>query len=274
MPVTPDEFLRAYHARYPGATAAAFARGTIADGRSSYDLLADVARPGERVLDLGCGDGYLLERMIQRGHSAELLCGIDMSADELDAARGRPSLAGVRLSCERADALSLASGSIDRVVSHLAFMLMTDIDQVIEEIARVLVPGGRFCTIVGGGPGQGDAFELYLELFHDVYATVETRAPRLGDRRTRDAIGLADLMAPAGFAPNIEESTHTVSLDGTAQQVWDSIANHYEIFVVDPAAMAGLRARFLAAAENLADARGVVPCTTVVRLLTATRLRQ
>lgn len=272
--MTPDEFLRAYHARYPGATAAAFARGAITDGRSSYDLLADGVRPGERVLDLGCGDGYLLERMIQRGHPAELLCGIDMSTDELGAARCRPPLAGVQLLCERADELSLASGSIDRVVSHLAFMLMTDIDQVVAEIARVLRPGGRLCTVVGGGPGEGDAFELYLELFRDAYAKVETRAPRLGNPRTRDAIGLSELMGPAtGFAPHIEESAHALCLDGTAEAVWESIGTTYEILAFDEAAVADLQARFLAAAENLADARGVVPCTMRMRLLTATRLR-
>ena len=119
-----DGFLRGFHARHPGATSRALSRGRLDDGRSTYDLLADVARPGQRVLDLGCGDGYLLERLIGRGHAADRLAGIDLSGEELAAARARPALAGVALAEEDAATLSAAPGAFDAVLSHLAFMLV------------------------------------------------------------------------------------------------------------------------------------------------------
>ncbi|MGV9852588.1 methionine biosynthesis protein MetW [Streptomyces sp. NPDC003442] len=42
-------------------TAEAFGRGRAPDGRSSYELLCDRVAGSRRVLDLGCGDGLLLE---------------------------------------------------------------------------------------------------------------------------------------------------------------------------------------------------------------------
>jgi hypothetical protein len=56
-----EAFLRDFHDRWPGATARAYAAGQAPDGRSSYDVLADLCAPGDRVLDLGAGDGWLLD---------------------------------------------------------------------------------------------------------------------------------------------------------------------------------------------------------------------
>ena len=272
-PTAPGEaerFLLEFHARHPGATARAFGRGRIADGRSTYELLADLPAVGQRVLDLGCGDGLLLELLIARGHAPGALAGIDLSPDELAAARRRPALAEVALTCEAAQALSAPDRAHGAVLSHLAFMLMTDLDRVLAEVARVLTPGGLFATIVGGGPGPGDAFERFLELLAAATADLGHRAPRLGDRRARDALGLSPLLRAAGF-DRIEEDALAVRLDGTADQVWDGLASAYELAVVPDDRIAALRARFLAEAAPLADPAGAVPCTMRVRCIRARR---
>jgi ubiquinone/menaquinone biosynthesis C-methylase UbiE len=263
--VTPDELLRIYHARYPGATAAAFAGGRMADGRSSYQLLADLPAVGDRVLDLGCGDGHLLELLAARGLRA--LVGIDMSTEEL-AAAARRKLPGARLIETRAEALPLPSGSIDWVLSHLAFMLMGEVDAVVGELARVLRPGGRFAAVVGGGPGEEeDAFALFLRLFQGAYDQLADKPPRLGDRRTRDAGGFAALFHPgSGFLAEIEESALSVRLDADGQRVWDILSAMYEMMFVPPDRAAALRASFLAEAGG-----GQVRCAMRCRLLVATR---
>jgi len=264
--VTPDQLLRAYHARHPGATARAFAAGRLPDGRSTYQLLADLPAAGDRVLDLGCGDGHLLELLVARG--CRHLIGVDMSPEELAAAAARPALAGVDLIEARAEALPLPAGSIDRALSHLAFMLMSDVDAVVRELARVLVPGGRFAAVVGGGPSEEeDAFALFLRLFQGAYDELADKPPRLGDRRTRDAGGFTSLFHPAsGFDAAIEESTLTVRLDDGAERVWDILAAMYEMMLVTPARQAALRERFLAEVGP-----GPVRCAMRCRLLVATR---
>jgi SAM-dependent methyltransferase len=263
--VTPDQLLRAYHARYPGATALAFAGGRLADGRSTYELLADLPAPGDRVLDLGCGDGHLLELLVARG--GRTLIGVDMSPEEL-AAAARRRLTGVELIEAPARELPLASGSIDWVLSHLAFMLMSDVESVVRELARVLRPGGRFAAVVGGGPGEEeDGFALFLRLFQEAYQELPEKPPRLGDPRTREAGGFASLFHPAsGFQADIEESSLAVRLDADAPRVWDILASMYEMMMVPPDRAAALRARFLAEVGG-----GLVRCAMRCRLLVATR---
>jgi len=263
--VTPDEFLRAYHARHPGATALAFAGGRLPDGRSTYELLADLPAAADRVLDLGCGDGHLLELLVARG--ARALVGIDMSREEL-AAGARRQLAGVQLIEARAQALPLASASIDWALSHLAFMLMSEVEAVVGELARVLRAGGRFAAVVGGGPGaEEDGFALFLRLFQDAYEELADKPPRLGDRRTREAGGFASLFHPAsGFAADIDEVALTVRLDADGARVWDILAAMYEMMVVTAARRAALRERFLSEAGP-----GEVRCAMRCRLLIATR---
>ncbi|MCB9794025.1 MAG: SAM-dependent methyltransferase, partial [Alphaproteobacteria bacterium] len=79
-------FLRDWHARHPGATAATFGHWRAADGRSSYALLADLAaaEAPQAVLDLCCGDGLLIELTEDRAPAARVL-GVDGSAAELEA---------------------------------------------------------------------------------------------------------------------------------------------------------------------------------------------
>ncbi|MFD9003307.1 methionine biosynthesis protein MetW [Streptomyces sp. NPDC059582] len=56
-----EAFLHAFHAEHPAVTAQAFGAGRAPDGRSSYEILCDRVAGSSRVLDLGCGDGLLLE---------------------------------------------------------------------------------------------------------------------------------------------------------------------------------------------------------------------
>ena len=88
MSAEAEVFLRDFHRQYPGVTSRAFARGRIDQGGSSYAWLADEVPEGAgRILDLGCGDGHLLDVLRSRGLVAEQLVGVDLSAAELEAGR-------------------------------------------------------------------------------------------------------------------------------------------------------------------------------------------
>jgi SAM-dependent methyltransferase len=109
-------------------------------GEPVLDLLAP--RPGERILDLGCGDGALTARLAERGAS---VVGVDTSPSLLDAARARG------LDARLADAHALPfSGEFDAVFSNAALHWMREIDAVLAGVRRALKPGGRFVGEFGG----------------------------------------------------------------------------------------------------------------------------
>lgn len=264
--MTGDELLHQFHARHPGATARGLARGRCGDGRSSYEVLAAEAAAGASVLDLGCGDGHLLEVLMRGGHAARDLVGVDLSAAELALAARR----GFPVVQARAQALPLSAGSIDVALSHLGFTLMSPIESVCDELARVLRPGGRFAAIVGGGPKVGDAFERFVDLLAAALRRARTTPPRLGDPRARSDAGLASLLSPArGFA-DLRVEDLALDLGGPVDEVWRSLAaTSYELLELSPAELEELRAGF--AADVRGDAPGRVACRMAIRLVVAVK---
>lgn len=107
------------------------------------ELLAPHA--GERILDLGCGDGVLTARLAASGCD---VVGVDSSAAQVAAARAR----GVRAECQDGAALAFV-GQFDAVFSNAALHWMRDPDAVIAGVHRALVPGGRFVGEFGGHGG-------------------------------------------------------------------------------------------------------------------------
>lgn len=285
MTATVEGYLLGYHARFPGITARTFARGRIDGSRSSYDALCDVAcaapraaRPAANpsILDLGCGDGYLLARLVRRGVEPSQLVGIDMSPDELTLARARPALAGASLRCERAQALSLASASVTCVVSHLAFIHMTDLEAVVAELARVLCPGGVFSAILCGHsrPLVPNAFAPFLDHFTRIDDSAAREVPLLVDRRLRSVGGLATFFHPGTGFDELAVDDFEVSLDGPPEAVWHGLSGIYEGAVWSAEEVETLRARFLADVEALRRADGTVLCRLALRQLTCRRRRR
>src|SRR5262249_53616876 len=108
-------------------------------GAPVVELLAPV--PGERILDLGCGDGALTETLVARGCR---VVGVDASAAPGGAARRRGLDARVM------DGQRLAfDGEFDAVFSNAALHWMEP-DRVIAGVWRALRPGGRFVGEFGG----------------------------------------------------------------------------------------------------------------------------
>lgn len=154
-----EMFLRDFHNNGPGRQSVNMERAPLADGRTGCQVPAAEVAGVRGVPDLGCADGALLEVLAEAG--AEELAGIDLADQELALARMRPALTGADLRQGRAQELPFADGSFEAVVSHMALMLMHDVDRIAAEAARVLAPGGRLAVAVGGGPVEGQAMSLF-----------------------------------------------------------------------------------------------------------------
>ena len=273
-PAALRDHLRRVHREHAGFTEACAARCRDAEGRSSYEWLAETVDPSVRrgVLDLACGSGPLLE-ICHRRFPAELtLIGVDMSPDELALARARLPPSRARLIEARAQALDmLPDASVDVVLCHWALTLMDPVGPVLSETARVVAPDGRFAAIVDGpvdaAPGYADAHDL-------IYGHVRAELPsygatELGDPRVREAGSLASLIGDAFPDASIEVEPNLVSMTGPAERIAEEAAGFfYAAFVLPPGRRAAMLAELtdLLAANDPSGAGGrfVMPINRLV----------
>ena len=120
-------------------------------------------RRGERILDLGCGDGVLTRTLVDLGCD---VVAVDSSAAQIEAARQR------RLDARVMSAEALAfNEEFDAVFSNAVLHWITAPDAVIAGVHRALKTGGRFVAELGG---------------HGCVNTIRTALVRALDRRGID----------------------------------------------------------------------------------------
>ena len=112
-------------------------------------------QPGELILDVGCGDGVLTERIVEAGAR---VIGLDSSEEMVEAARAR----GIDAFVADAEDMDVERfGAFDAVFSNAALHWMLDPDAVACGIFKALRDGGRF---VGEMGGEGNLLALRTAL--------------------------------------------------------------------------------------------------------------
>jgi 2-polyprenyl-6-hydroxyphenyl methylase/3-demethylubiquinone-9 3-methyltransferase len=106
-----------------------------------FDHIADWR--GKAVLDLGCGGGFMAEALAQRGPA---VIGIDPAEKAIAIARshGASQNRSIKYLVGMGETLPLADGSMDYVVCVDVLEHVADLGEVINEVHRVLRPGGVF----------------------------------------------------------------------------------------------------------------------------------
>jgi len=100
-------------------------------------------KAGERILDLGCGNGWAT-RLLARAAPGATAIGVDASQAMIERAEALHSFT-IRARYEVAafEALPFGDAKFERVFSMEAIYYAADLEQALSEIARVLVPGAR-----------------------------------------------------------------------------------------------------------------------------------
>lgn len=199
-------------------------------------------RPGDRVLDLGCGRGAVLFAAAAAIGPDGYAAGIDLSPGMVRAATAdaaRRGLRNVAIRVGDAEDPGYPARSFEAVLAGLMMFITPDPDAVLTSVRRVLVPGGRFAMTTFGPAEPGWAAALNAALaFRRPAPTDRPGSAKDGSAEGDDAKGgalkggngrfdtlpgIAETLDHAGFTGVRTAELEHVATIADAEQWWASV---------------------------------------------------
>jgi SAM-dependent methyltransferase len=154
-------------------------------------LDAAALRPGERVLDVGCGHGASTLQAAERVAPSGRVVGVDISAAMLSAARGRVAESGwgsIDLLQADAQVHEFPAAWFDVVISRFGMMYFDDPPAAFRNLARALRPDGRLIFVCPQDPLKSE----WVAVAFGAAIAVLGRTPEVGPASAPGTFALAD----------------------------------------------------------------------------------
>lgn len=181
-------------------------------GRRAVQLAA--LRPGDRVLDVGCGTGASALPAAKAVGGTGHVTGLDVAENMLQRARDKALAEGLgNVAFRLADmtACGEPDNSFDAIISVFSIFFVPDMERQVGELWRMLRPGGRLVVSVWGERSFAPAVAIFAEEVRRVRPEMP-EAPRPWERLTVPA-GLSTLMIDGGaMKPAIYPGPHSQTL--------------------------------------------------------------
>jgi ubiquinone/menaquinone biosynthesis C-methylase UbiE len=120
----------------------------------------------ETVLDLGCGNGFILRDVVSRLKAGGRAVAVDISPAMLELAKRNVTVCWVPLDFVEGRAESLpqyADGEFDRIMANFIFHYIDDPDVVCSEIKRLLAPGGRALVSIEARGSMPEMYKMHFD---------------------------------------------------------------------------------------------------------------
>jgi SAM-dependent methyltransferase len=168
-------------------------------------LTAAALEPGERVLDVGCGNGAVSLEAARAVGPGGRVTGLDLSAPMLEVARRRAREQGIEVEFVQGDAQTASFDQpFDMVVSRFGVMFFEDPVAAFANLAHATRPGGRLC------------FVCWQEMFANQWIAVPVGAMVAH-------VGIPDMPEPGGPGPfSLSDASRITELLGSAG--WSEVA--------------------------------------------------